>query len=122
MEQFLESLRRDGLRMAEVVGTGPLDAEIRGCPGWTLADLARHMGFIHRWVVRAVETRSAPPNGEIAGPPGTSADALGQWLAEGVLRLVRTLEAQEPDAPTWHPFDAPQMLSVWPRRQAHETL
>ena len=122
MQQFLDSLRADGARFVDVVRSAPLDAEVPSCPGWTLADLTRHMAYIHRWVLLAVVTRDRPQAEEVAAPPGSTNDELAAWLDDGVRKLVRTLEAQEPDAPTWHPFAAPMVAGVWPRRQAQETM
>jgi uncharacterized protein (TIGR03083 family) len=70
----------------------------------------------------AVVTRERPQPEEIAVPTGSTNDELARWLEDGIRTLVRTLEAQEPDAPTWHPFAAPMMAGVWPRRQAQETM
>ena len=123
MQQFLESVQRDGSRMAQVIGGGDLAAPVPSCPGWTLADLAAHMGFIHRWVVTAVATCERPRNEDIEGPPvDADAPALGAWLQQGVDTLVTTLAGLEPEAPTWHPFLAPQVAGIWPRRQAQETM
>src|SRR6188768_3342756 len=123
MQQFLESLRRDGSRIAEVVAAAELSTAVPSCPGWNVADLATHMGFIHRWVIEAVTTRERPRNENIEpAPGGADAATLGSWLQRGVDTLVHELSDLDPDAPTWHPFDAPQVAGLWPRRQAHETM
>jgi uncharacterized protein (TIGR03083 family) len=121
MHRFLESVRSDGGRIAEVVRSGPLDAEVPSCPEWTLADLARHMGHIHRWVTLAVVTCRRPQDEEIAAPP-VAGEALAEWIEAGVDSLVGALGEREADAPTWHPFSAPLVAAVWPRRQAQETM
>jgi uncharacterized protein (TIGR03083 family) len=121
MRQFLESLRFDGARFADVVRRTPLDTPVPTCPGWTIADLAQHMAYIHRWVTQAVETCQRPP-AEIPGPIEPTNDQLADHLLDGVETLVRTLEALDPAAPTWHPFAAPHVVAVWPRRQAQETM
>jgi uncharacterized protein (TIGR03083 family) len=121
MRPFLESLRSDGVRFAEVVRSTRLDTTVPSCPGWTVADLAQHMAYIHRWVTQAVLTCARPP-AEIPGPEGPTNDELADHLLDGVETLVRTLEAHDESAPTWHPFNAPQVLAVWPRRQAQETM
>jgi len=121
MRQFLESLRADGERFVTVVRSTPLQTDVPTCPGWTLADLAQHMAYIHRWVTRAVVTAQRPP-AEIPGPVDPTNDVLADHLRTGVDELVATLEAQEPDARTWHPFAAPLVVAVWPRRQAQETM
>lgn len=123
MQQFLESVRRDGSRMAQVIGRSDLTLAVPSCPGWAIANLAAHMGYIHRWVVAAVATCDRPHNEDIeASPEGADAAELGQWLQQGVDTLVTTLAGLRPEAPTWHPFLAPQTVELWPRRQAQETM
>jgi uncharacterized protein (TIGR03083 family) len=122
VQQFLDSVRRDGLRVAEVVARAPNDAVVRACPGWVLSDLAQHLGRVHRWVIAAVETREQPHGDTLDPPPATGAAELAAWVADGVERLVALLASLPPDAPTWHPFAAPQVVAVWPRRQAQETM
>ena len=122
MRKFLESLRSDGVRFVDVVRTGPLEAVVPTCPGWTLADLTRHMGEVHRWVVLAVETVERPREDQIDGPHGASHDELANWLRDGLDRLLAVLAAKDPASPTWHPFSAPKVAGVWPRRQAQETM
>jgi uncharacterized protein (TIGR03083 family) len=121
VDRFLVSLQTDAERIADVLRAGPLDAPVAACPGWDLADLGRHLGSIHRWVLAALEHGRAPEASEIAPPPG-DADDLAGWLADGAARLAGTLGAMDPAAPTWHPFTVARVVAVWPRRQAHETM
>ena len=124
MDRFIESLRTSATRFGDAVRRGPLDAPIEACPGWTLADLARHMGEIHRWARLAAMTGAPPDGSAIDAPPAAgdeSGDALADWLDAGVDALVPVLAALDPAAPTWHPFPTPRVAAVWPRRQAHET-
>src|SRR5215203_843351 len=124
MDRFIESLRVSAARFSDAVRTGPLDAPIGACPGWTLADLAEHMGFIHRWARLAAETSAQPDEALIDAPPsgdGQSAGALADWIDEGVAALVPVLAGLDPGAKTWHPFPVAKVAAIWPRRQAHET-
>jgi uncharacterized protein (TIGR03083 family) len=124
MDRFIESLRLSGTRFSDAVRRGPLDAPVAACPGWTLADLARHMGEIHRWARLAAETSARPDEALIDAPPSgneLSADALADWIDEGVAALVPVLSGLDPAAPTWHPFPVAKVAAIWPRRQAHET-
>src|SRR5215207_911237 len=110
MQKFLESLTSDGNRFADVVRTCRLDTDVPTCPEWTLEDLARHLGYIHRWVTAAVETCARPTGVDPAGPALTTGAELAQWLEDGVEALVGTLAGRDPSAPTWHPFAAPQVV------------
>jgi uncharacterized protein (TIGR03083 family) len=123
MEQFIESLRSSAALFSDAVRQGPLDAPVAACPGWTLTDLAHHLGGVHRWA-RVAALTSAPPDDSAIDPPppaGASGEALGDWFDAGVGPLVDVLQSLDPDAPTWHPFPIPKVAAVWPRRQAHET-
>jgi len=106
---YLSSISSDGEAFADV---------IESCPGWTLRDLAHHLGYVQRWARLAAANGAEPDDGQIDGPP---ADAeLATWLRDGRMALIETLGSVPGDAPTWHPFPVPLVISVWPRRQAHE--
>ena len=45
-QRFLECLEADFTRLREVVA-GALDAPVPSCPGWTGADLARHVAEVY---------------------------------------------------------------------------
>jgi uncharacterized protein (TIGR03083 family) len=122
MDAFIESLRTSTARFSEAVRRGPLDAPVAACPGWTLTDLAHHMGFIHRWARLAAQNGLPPDQAAIESPPGDAdGQLLAQWIDAGAEALVPVLAGLDPEAPTWHPFPVPKVSAVWPRRQAHET-
>jgi uncharacterized protein (TIGR03083 family) len=123
MDRYIESLRTSAARLSDAVRRGPLDAPVAACPGWTLLDLAQHMGEIHRWARLAAVTSARPDESAIDAPPAgaQSGQALADWLDAGVAALVPVLAELDPAAPTWHPFPVPRVAAVWPRRQAHET-
>jgi len=119
---YVDHVRTDGNRVAEVLRIGPLDAAVASCPGWTLRDLGQHLGFVHRWARLAAATGAPPDTSAIDGPPADpTPESLADWFAAGVDALVATLADLDLGGPTWHPFTAPQVAAVWPRRQAHET-
>ena len=51
---YLAHLERAAADVAGRLESGDLDAPVPGCPGWTLTDLAHHLGGIHRWARTAV--------------------------------------------------------------------
>ena len=108
--------------MASVVSGAPdIAAGVPTCPEWTVADLARHTGRVHRWVTEIVATRSgswvAFPSAE---SPWESADGWAQWLAAGAGPLLAALRDAGPDtaAWTWGPGGT---AGWWARRMLHET-
>jgi len=119
-EIYLESLQADIEAFAGVIESGPPDARIVGCPGWTLVDLAHHLGGVHRWARHAVVHLGPPELAFDDDPPPTDHDQLVEWIRAGGQRLLEALRSVDPAAPTWHPFPAPMVAGVWPRRQAQE--
>ena len=86
--------------MASVVGDAPdISAPVATCPEWTIADLARHTGLVHRWATEIVSSRASSripfPD---ADSPWESADGWAQWLAAGAAPLLDALRAAGPDA------------------------
>ena len=117
---YPEHVRADAARLGEVLAGGNLDADVPTCPGWTLRDLAHHLGGVHRWARIAAAHGRRPERGEVEGPPPDA--GLVGWLVGGAGDLADTLATVEIGAPTWHPFPTPLVGAVWPRRQAHETV
>lgn len=105
-------VRDDGAGVA-----GRLATSVPACPGWTVADVLRHLGLIHRlvaaWVAGGRRPRTAP------SPPVHDADAL-RWFAEGWRPLHALLDDRPASTPTatWSPCDA--TAGFWRRRMAHE--
>ena len=120
-ESYVNQLRVEGSRLAEIASAGPLDASVKGCPGWNLRDLLLHVGGVHRWAMTAVQTGAQPDEGELAKLTPSDTGDLSEWLLNGVEELANTLSGIDPAAPTWHVFPIPQVAGVWPRRQMHET-
>lgn len=116
---YLAQVRAAGDRVLEVLRTEPLDTPVPSCPGWSLADLARHLGEIHRWVVFTATERRSPDDDELEPPPSDDASLAG-WVDAGLGRMLDLLASLPPDAPVWHPFVDPQVAGIWPRRQCHE--
>ena len=111
----LQHLRADTEALAATLREETVAAPVRACPGWDLRALAGHMGFIHRWAAAAVRTGSAPEPAAIGDAPSDVGE-LAAWVREGGRTLAGELAARDGDSPTWHPFPAPPVVSVWRRR------
>ena len=115
-------LRADSARITELIGSGPLDAAVPDCPGWALRDLVVHLGMVHRWATECVRTAAEPATRWQDLDPDLSDAELGSWFAQGAAALVAALDELAPGAPTWTPFPIEDpTVSVWIRRQTHET-
>lgn len=114
MTDHLEHLRADAAAVLRVLSTGPVDAPVAACPGWTVRELVEHLGSVHRWATEVVRTGAPQQEQAYDG-----ADLSG-WFAEGAATLVQTLAAADPAAACWS-FTTDRTAGFWRRRQALET-
>ena len=116
----LESLRREGAAALAAAG-GPPDDPVPGCPGWSAADLAAHLGVIHHRVAELVRSggldRPARLFREVEAP---APELRAAWLAQGVDALVASLAAADPETAVWT-WAGPGTNRFWGRRMALET-
>lgn len=115
----LAALRAEADLLAAV---RPLDADVATCPGWTVGDVLRHTGRVHRFAV--LQVRADDPAGLVRGeiddgPGDDDPDALARWVRDGAAALVDAVAA-DPDR-TCPTFGGPAPASWWARRALHET-
>lgn len=116
-EELFTRLDRDIAAFAGVLDGTDLASDVPSCPGWSLADLTRHLGSTHRWATDVVQTGQLSDDSvevTIDGPD------LGRWFADGAAALVQTLHDVPADRPCWT-FGPPREAGFWLRRQVHET-
>ena len=119
ISEHIAALRDDGELMAKAAAAAGPDARIPTCPDWTMRDLMRHTGTVHRWATANVANPSAEPAEPVEATPNDA--SLVEWFREGVLDLANTLEAAPPDLECWSFMAAPSPVAFWARRQCHET-
>lgn len=118
--EHIKHLAHEGQLLAEAATQAGDDAEVRTCPGWTVRDLLRHTGMVHRWATAFVaDARTAYQPG--GGEPDLDGAALLDWYREGLDRLVAALSGAPDSLECWTFLPAPSPLAFWARRQAHET-
>jgi uncharacterized protein (TIGR03083 family) len=108
------------VRFSNVMSTLAPGHDIATCPGWTVLDLAEHLGVIHRWAEELVRLRS-PVRIPRDAPASLRDDVNPEWIIEGGMQLVSTLLAANPDDAMWA-WGLDQHVRFWSRRQLHETL
>ncbi len=125
IEGHVAALRTEGEWFAAALRGADLTAVVPHCPEWTLGELARHTGRVHRWAACYPRERLARPmdadEQEQAWGPMPDDGALVDWFVEGHAGLVDALRAAPPDVACWSFLPAPSPLAFWARRQAHET-
>jgi uncharacterized protein (TIGR03083 family) len=127
VEEHIAALRREGELMAEALERAPeWDAPVPTCPGWTVRELAHHVGRVHRWAALVVrEWRTAEPDEDTEAEriwgtmPGD--EDLVAWFRAGHAAVVETLEQAPADLDCWAFLPASSPRAFWARRQAHET-
>jgi uncharacterized protein (TIGR03083 family) len=119
--EHLDALRGEATATADAARRG-LDVPVPSCPGWSVGDLAVHLGVTHRWAAETVRSRS---DSWVRGAkerwgidPGDP--QLVDWLLAGAEELASVLEGTDPETPVFT-FGEPHTVRFWPRRQAHET-
>ena len=116
--RFLDCLAADFARLRAIVPAS-LTAAVPSCPGWTIADLTRHLGevYLHKTVAmrEGAEPEPWPPEGLADEEPLALLDrAYADLRAEFAAR-----KPQDP-AGTWYAPD--QTVGFWIRRMAQETV
>jgi uncharacterized protein (TIGR03083 family) len=116
---FLDENRAFAELFRDVDESGPVPT----CPGWTLAQLMRHVGRGDRWAAQIVRDRLDhyldPRSVEGGKPPPDPADAIS-WLHGGAQRLVDAVELSGVETPVWT-FLGARPANWWIRRRLHET-
>jgi uncharacterized protein (TIGR03083 family) len=119
----IDSLEHEGVELAHAAAAVSLGAPVPGCPEWSVRDLVRHVGYVHRWAGAIVDGRldGAGGDGDAAVGPLPEDDGLHEWYAEGHRALIEILRSAPPDVECFTFLPAPSPLAFWARRQALET-
>ncbi|MFI6639367.1 maleylpyruvate isomerase family mycothiol-dependent enzyme [Streptomyces sp. NPDC050504] len=123
------------LRTAARADAAPL---VPSCPGWSIADLAAHLGGVHRFVARILRDRlQVPPDtsdltlfelpADLTGWPdpakgphtGPLHPQLPDWFARGATALEELLRSGSDDDPVWS-WSADHTAGFWLRVQTVE--
>jgi uncharacterized protein (TIGR03083 family) len=123
---LVDALDREGAAFAAAAEKAGPDAAVPTCPEWTVRELVRHVGYVHRWAasyVRSARLQMLDDEEEEAavGPLPADDTELLPWFRTGHAALVDALRAAPADVECWHFLRAPTPLAFWARRQAHET-
>jgi uncharacterized protein (TIGR03083 family) len=114
---WLGLLREQTDAFADLVARGDLDAPVVHCPGWSLHDLADHLGGVHQWAANAVITSDPAFDPE---PAPAERAALVDWYLGHAAHLVDVL-SRPADSPAWTMDGRNPTVGFWRRRQVHET-
>jgi uncharacterized protein (TIGR03083 family) len=118
-ERLLACLDADFRRLRNVAADSDLSAPVPSCPGWSLADLVRHVAVVYLHKAECIGEGRAPqpwpPEGIDLEPPlGLLDRSYGRLTAEFAVRTP------EQHAFSWYEPD--QSVGFWIRRMAQETV
>ncbi|MEV7397459.1 maleylpyruvate isomerase family mycothiol-dependent enzyme [Aeromicrobium sp. NPDC092404] len=103
-------------RFAEIVGKASGDETVPACPGWTVRDLATHLGTIHRWAAATVLCGQ-----RLHEPEVLVTEPVVEWYAGTATALLSALQAVSPEEPVPNFSYVGETAAFWARRQMHET-
>ena len=118
--RHLDALFVEGQRLAAMPAEH-LEAPVPTVEGWTLEQVVRHTGKVHRWVTAVL---AAGPDADLQAV-ASSVDGLPRGAAclpayaEALGSVHAALTELEPDEPVAS-FIGPATARFWQRRQAHE--
>jgi uncharacterized protein (TIGR03083 family) len=117
---YLEAISRECDTFATVLERSS-NLLVPSCPGWNVADLAVHLGVIHRWVAEMVRVGATAPIRDREALFGLESDSpeLVAWFRSGAADLVEVLSSRPQEDPVWS-WMPDGTVSFWLRRQAHE--
>lgn len=116
--RYLDCLAADYARLRAVV-PGKLTAPVPTCPGWTVADLTRHVGEVYRHKTLAMQEGAEPGTFPPPGLAGQDPVALLDWTYAG---LRAEFAARKPADPAGSWYTPDQTVGFWIRRMAQETV
>ncbi|AZM87381.1 maleylpyruvate isomerase family mycothiol-dependent enzyme [Streptomyces sp. W1SF4] len=113
----------EAARFAALLADADLKVPVPTCPGWTLADLVRHAGGVHRWfsVLLRQRIQQPPARREVDLRLPEREDGYAEWLRAGAAEAVEVFADTDPDAPMWV-WGADGHARFWIRRMLFETL
>lgn len=119
----IDALEHEGAELANAAAAAALGDPVPGCPDWTVRDLVRHVGYVHRWssAIVAGHLDGADGDGDAAVGPLPDDESLQDWYVEGHRALVGVLRNAPVDVACFTFLPAPSPLAFWARRQALET-
>ncbi|MFF3934721.1 maleylpyruvate isomerase family mycothiol-dependent enzyme [Streptomyces phaeofaciens] len=110
-------------RFVAALENADLTTPVPSCPGWTLADLVKHVGSVQRWFSTLLHARiqEPPRRREVDLRLPFRQDGYADWLTESATVAARAFAATDPHLPMWA-WGVDQHARFWARRMLFETL
>lgn len=122
LHEYLPVLEKTNRRFAEAAAEAVLNrgwtAPVQGCPGWTLADLVRHLSEVQRFWAWIVRTRAQDPSAYVDPARRPDDELLGFFTAVST-ELETALHGADPAERVWT-WAARKDVAFVLRRQVQE--
>ena len=118
-ERLLDLLAGESRALVDLVRRADPTTPVPGCPEWTLADLAWHVGEVHEFWRTVVALELDDPS-EVQTPSRLPDAELADWLATGATELHDVLARTDPGTRVWS-WSRQRNVAFVVRRMAHET-
>jgi len=118
MQRFLECLTADYTRLRDLAGKD-LEAAVPSCPGWSVADLVRHVAEVYLHKVESMRQQKLP---QPWPPPELTSDEPLVLLERAWAELGQEFAGRAPEMPAYTWYEPDQTVGFWIRRMAQETV
>lgn len=121
---FDRALIGENRSLAAIIRAADPTVPVPTCPGWTLRQLATHVGRGDRWAATMVRERAEAPvdiRTVADGKAPVDPDELTAWLHGGADAILDAVAAVGADAPVWT-FRGTRPAAWWVRRRLHEAV
>jgi len=116
--EYLAAIETHGADIARAARVS-IDAPVRACGSWRVADLLWHVGEVHRFWTSIALAGSASRGEHVRDERPSEMDMIS-WYELGVQQLLTALATLPSDQPCWT-WAGPQNIAWLLRRMAHET-
>jgi uncharacterized protein (TIGR03083 family) len=117
--RYLGAIEDESAGFYAAVSAAPMAGPVPSCPGWTVEDLAFHLGWTHGFWAEIAARQLLSPN-DVEEPSRPPADELLAWARERTTHLEAALAQTDPGTTVWTWAPA-QDVAFIVRRMAHET-
>jgi uncharacterized protein (TIGR03083 family) len=118
-QRLRDCLDADFRRLRAVAGGADLGAAVPSCPGWTLADLLRHVGEVYLYKAECMRLGGHPDQWP---PEGLTGEPPLELLDRGYAALAGEFAARRPEEHAFTWYDPDQSVGFWIRDMAQETV
>jgi uncharacterized protein (TIGR03083 family) len=117
-DALVDAVRTETGTLLFALEGGATDDLVPTCEGWTVADLAVHVGNFAGFWCHVLCEATDQPKPDLSDPP--EGDETVVWAAGACAALITQLEATPPDTPTWTWSPTDHSARFVARRSAHE--